>query len=358
MGRAGHARRGRRRILAPAQPAAQARRAAQHAGRRTRARSRTSVAAQAGLLVLMRTTPTLPARRAAHRLWPSSRSLALPGWSPARPGERAVERRTGAIRGRVELRRDRPPRPQRRPARRRPRRAAPHATRRIDGGRSCTSRRRRAGRFEQTEPGRAVMDQRNETFVPHVLAITTGTIVDFPEQRSHLPQRVLALEGRALRSRALRGRAIEVGPLRSAGHRPRVLRHPLAHERVHPRVQPSVLRDDRRGGPLPDRQRAARHLQRDRLERGRCRRSPGRSRSPTAARPSSTSRSDDDSCRRSRSRIFLTSALLAVLSIGAAIYLVNVARHARGRKRAAARDLTRPARSSSSCGRRAPRRSR
>lgn len=36
------------------------------------------------------------------------------------------------------------------------------------------------GAFEQTEGGRATMDQRNETFVPHVLAITTGTTVDFP----------------------------------------------------------------------------------------------------------------------------------------------------------------------------------
>jgi plastocyanin len=36
------------------------------------------------------------------------------------------------------------------------------------------------GAFEQSEPGRARMDQRNETFVPHVLAITTGTVVDFP----------------------------------------------------------------------------------------------------------------------------------------------------------------------------------
>jgi plastocyanin len=36
------------------------------------------------------------------------------------------------------------------------------------------------GAFEQSEGGRAVMDQRNETFVPHVLAITTGTSVDFP----------------------------------------------------------------------------------------------------------------------------------------------------------------------------------
>jgi plastocyanin len=36
------------------------------------------------------------------------------------------------------------------------------------------------GAFEQGEPARASMDQRNETFVPHVLAITAGTLVDFP----------------------------------------------------------------------------------------------------------------------------------------------------------------------------------
>ena len=36
------------------------------------------------------------------------------------------------------------------------------------------------GAFEATDGGRAVMDQRNETFLPHVLAITTGTTVDFP----------------------------------------------------------------------------------------------------------------------------------------------------------------------------------
>jgi plastocyanin len=36
------------------------------------------------------------------------------------------------------------------------------------------------GAFEVVENGRAVMDQRNETFVPHVLAIMTGTTVDFP----------------------------------------------------------------------------------------------------------------------------------------------------------------------------------
>jgi plastocyanin len=36
------------------------------------------------------------------------------------------------------------------------------------------------GAFESVEGGHAAMDQRNETFVPHVLAITTGTTVDFP----------------------------------------------------------------------------------------------------------------------------------------------------------------------------------
>lgn len=35
------------------------------------------------------------------------------------------------------------------------------------------------GAFEGSE-ARATMDQRNETFVPHVLAITVGTTVDFP----------------------------------------------------------------------------------------------------------------------------------------------------------------------------------
>lgn len=36
------------------------------------------------------------------------------------------------------------------------------------------------GAFEAPPPGRASLDQRNETFVPHVLAVTVGTTVDFP----------------------------------------------------------------------------------------------------------------------------------------------------------------------------------
>jgi plastocyanin len=36
------------------------------------------------------------------------------------------------------------------------------------------------GAFDEPRPGHAVMDQHHETFVPHVLAITVGTTVDFP----------------------------------------------------------------------------------------------------------------------------------------------------------------------------------
>jgi plastocyanin len=36
------------------------------------------------------------------------------------------------------------------------------------------------GAFEDRDGGRAAMDQRNETFVPHLLAVTVGTTVDFP----------------------------------------------------------------------------------------------------------------------------------------------------------------------------------
>jgi len=34
--------------------------------------------------------------------------------------------------------------------------------------------------FDEREPARVAMDQRNERFVPHVLAVMVGTLVDFP----------------------------------------------------------------------------------------------------------------------------------------------------------------------------------
>lgn len=36
------------------------------------------------------------------------------------------------------------------------------------------------GAFDGGDPGRARLDQRDESFVPHVLAIRVGTVVDFP----------------------------------------------------------------------------------------------------------------------------------------------------------------------------------
>ena len=94
---------------------------------------------------------------------------------------RAVVRsaRNGAITGRVELRRPSAP------AERRPTvaelgtpAAALDISDRLKSVVYLDSAPR--GAFEQVETPRAVMDQRGERFVPHVLAITTGTIVEFP----------------------------------------------------------------------------------------------------------------------------------------------------------------------------------
>jgi plastocyanin len=97
---------------------------------------------------------------------------------PVTPARSAAAERTGAIRGRVDLRRVAAP------AERRPSvgelgtpaaRDIPDLLRSVVYLESAPR-----GAFETSEGGHAVMDQRNETFVPHVLAITTGTTVDFP----------------------------------------------------------------------------------------------------------------------------------------------------------------------------------
>jgi len=88
------------------------------------------------------------------------------------------EQGRGVIRGRLDIRR------LARPVERRPEVAEPGAA----GPRDVTDLRHGVvyletaprGAFEERETGRAVMDQRNETFVPHVLAVTVGTVVDFP----------------------------------------------------------------------------------------------------------------------------------------------------------------------------------
>ena len=201
------------------------------------------------------------------------------------------------------------------------------------------------------------MDQRNETFVPHVLAITTGTTVDFPELRQVLPQRLFALEDA---SRSISGAMPPAARGRSASiarHRARVLRHPFAHERVHPGLQPSVLRADRRRRALPHRQRAARHLQRHRLERGHFVRAEAGDACPTAASPSWTSRCDEAA---------VVAAEPDLPGERAARGAVHRRRHLPGqrprhrgsRADAAARDRRRRARWSTTCARPAPRRSR
>ena len=84
----------------------------------------------------------------------------------------------GSIRGRVELRRP-PPLFDRRP----------DVSDLGAGGRRDPADRLRSvvylaaaprGAFEQADPPHAVMNQRNQTFVPHALPIMTGTTVDFP----------------------------------------------------------------------------------------------------------------------------------------------------------------------------------
>src|SRR6266568_1191623 len=84
--------------------------------------------------------------------------------------------RSGTIRGRVELRRVVPP------VERRPSVAdlGTAAARGVDDRLRSVVYLESAprGAFETDEGGHAVMDQRNETFVPHLLAIMTGTTVD------------------------------------------------------------------------------------------------------------------------------------------------------------------------------------
>jgi plastocyanin len=87
--------------------------------------------------------------------------------------------RRAAIRGRVDVRRE-PAAPGRRPAIADLGMHAAH-----DGG---ADRRRTVvfletapqEAFEAPAPGRATLDQRNETFVPYVVAVTVGSTVDFP----------------------------------------------------------------------------------------------------------------------------------------------------------------------------------
>jgi plastocyanin len=97
---------------------------------------------------------------------------------PDRPRATAAAARGGSIRGRVDLHRVQLP------VERRagvaefgtpPPRDVPDLLRSVVYLESAPR-----GAFEASEGGLVVMDQRHETFVPHVVAIMTGTTVDFP----------------------------------------------------------------------------------------------------------------------------------------------------------------------------------
>jgi plastocyanin len=109
--------------------------------------------------------------------WCALVGLALLAATPALPGPAMAQGRGAVVRGRVEL----PPSPivnARRPAAAElgdpPPRDALQPRRAVVYFESAPR-----GAFEDRE-GHARLDQRNETFVPHVLAITVGTVVDFP----------------------------------------------------------------------------------------------------------------------------------------------------------------------------------
>jgi len=93
-----------------------------------------------------------------------------------------AQRTLGAIRGRVDIRRVVTV-PERRPL---------PAELGFPGGRDVSDLRRAvvyletapAAALEARDPGRGRMDQRNETFLPHVLAVDAGTLVDFPNNDS------------------------------------------------------------------------------------------------------------------------------------------------------------------------------
>ena len=227
----------------------------------------------------------------------------------------------GLIRGRVTLRRAAPP------AERRPTVAELGAPAERD-----RSDRRQAvvyleaaprGAFEHSEPGRAVMDQHNETFVPHVLAVTTGTIVAFPNS-DRIYHNVFSLSKIA---RFDLGR-YAVGRSKSIRFdRPGIVRvfcdiHSHMNAFILVFSHPFFAITDVEGRYRIDNVPPGTYnviawnegLFLGTQAGGRVRWRRGGARLPSPMKTLSSL----------RSRIFLASALLAVLSIGAAIYVVSV----------------------------------
>ena len=137
--------------------------------------------------------------------------------------------------------------------------------------------------FPDVEPQRATMDQRNETFVPHVLAITVGTTVDFPNS-DNTYHNVFSLRG---------PRPFDLGRY-AAGRsksvrfdRPGIVR---VFCEIHSHMSAFILVFNHRyfavtvgRRAIPDQPRAARTLHAGRVERRRRSASRGRSSSPKMA---------------------------------------------------------------------------
>lgn len=90
----------------------------------------------------------------------------------------AREQSSGGIRGRLDIRRFAKA-PERRPDVAAPGAPGPRDLPDLRQGVVYLETAPRAA-FDEREPGRAIIDQRNERFVPHVLAVMVGTVVDFP----------------------------------------------------------------------------------------------------------------------------------------------------------------------------------
>ena len=178
LGRAGHTRRERHRLLHSPEPAGEGRVSIQLARRWSNSHPG-PVRGSTPLLAVMPLSGNL--RRLALSPKPSALAAAALCASAlllARALPTAQAPSPGLIRGRVEVRRPLPP-VERRPSVSDLGMAPHHET--SDLRRSVVYLESApALAFPDIEARRATMDQRNETFVPRVLAVTVGTTVDFP----------------------------------------------------------------------------------------------------------------------------------------------------------------------------------
>ena len=105
-------------------------------------------------------------------------ALAIPMVASESVPARDAAQKGAGIRGRLDIRRVAKP-AERRPDVSAPGSAGPRDVSDLNRGVVYLETAPQAA-FDDREPGRAVIDQRNERFVPHLLAVTVGTVVDFP----------------------------------------------------------------------------------------------------------------------------------------------------------------------------------